>query len=55
MAILSPLGRLAAAQKTFADVIDDSRLFLLPLVDVENGQQIWLRGGPWSKEKENAR
>lgn len=47
--------RMAAAPETFADVIDDLRLFLLPLVDVENDEQSWLPGGPWSKEKENAR
>ncbi|MUZ76083.1 nucleotidyl transferase AbiEii/AbiGii toxin family protein [Agrobacterium vitis] len=46
--------RMAAAPETFAAVIDDLRLFLLPLVDVENDEQRWLPGGPWSKERENA-
>jgi hypothetical protein len=45
---------MAAAPETFAAVIDDLRLFLLPLVDVENDEQRWLPGGPWSKERENA-
>ncbi|MHC2296192.1 nucleotidyl transferase AbiEii/AbiGii toxin family protein [Rhizobium mongolense] len=46
--------RMAAAPETFAAVILDLRLFLLPLVDVENDEQSWLPGGPWSKERENA-
>ncbi|MFB9985062.1 nucleotidyl transferase AbiEii/AbiGii toxin family protein [Mesorhizobium kowhaii] len=46
--------RMAAAPEPFAAVIVDLRLFLLPLVDVENDEQSWLPGGPWSKERENA-
>ncbi|MDX0973238.1 nucleotidyl transferase AbiEii/AbiGii toxin family protein [Sinorhizobium medicae] len=46
--------RMAAAPETFAAVIGDLCLFLLPLVDAENDEQSWLPGGPWSKEKENA-
>ncbi|RWN51505.1 nucleotidyl transferase AbiEii/AbiGii toxin family protein [Mesorhizobium sp.] len=46
--------RMAAAPETFAAVIVDLRLFLLPLVDAGNDEQSWLPGGPWSKEKENA-
>jgi hypothetical protein len=46
--------RMAAAPETFAAVIGDLRQFLLPLIDVENDEQRWLPGGPWSKERENA-
>jgi predicted nucleotidyltransferase component of viral defense system len=46
--------RMAAVPETFAAVIVDLQLFLLPLVDAKNNEQSWLPGGPWSKEKENA-
>jgi hypothetical protein len=41
--------RMAAATETFTAVVVDLRLFLLPLVDAEIDERMWLPGGPWSK------